>query len=100
MPYKPRKPCAHPGCPALTTSRYCPAHTKAEARRYEQQQRDPATARHYGRSWQAVRTAYLSAHPLCEMCLDAGRCVPAVLFPRLRLTAAPSPGWWITWGHI
>lgn len=79
MPYKPAKPCAHPGCPALTHKRYCDAHARQEARRYEQHQRDPATAKRYGRSWQAVRTAYLSAHPLCEMCLVVGKCVPAVL---------------------
>ena len=79
MPYKPAKPCAHPGCPALTHSRYCPDHAKAEARRYEQQQRDPATAKRYGRSWQRLRVSYLSANPLCEMCLAEGKCVPAVL---------------------
>jgi len=79
MPYKPAKPCAHAGCPALTHKRYCDAHARQEARRCEQQQRDPATAKRYGHSWQVIRTAYLSAHPLCEMCLAAGKCVPAVL---------------------
>ena len=79
MPYKPAKPCAHPCCPALTRNRYCEAHARQEARRYERQQRDPATAKRYGHSWQVIRTAYLSAHPLCELCLAAGKCVPAVL---------------------
>ena len=79
MPYKPAKPCAHPGCAALTDKRLCPDHAKQEARRYEQQQRDPATARRYGRSWQRLRAAYLTAHPLCVMCLVEGKCVPAVL---------------------
>jgi 5-methylcytosine-specific restriction protein A len=88
MPYKPAKPCAHPSCPALTHSRYCDAHARQEARRYEQYQRDPATAKRYGRSWQAVRAAYLSAHPLCEMCLAAGKCVPAVLVHH-RVPLAP-----------
>jgi len=77
MPYKAKKPCAHPGCPALTDKRFCPGHSGAEARRYEQQQRAPAAAKRYGHPWQAVRPAYLSAHPLCEMCLAAGKCVPA-----------------------
>jgi len=79
LPYKPKKPCTHPGCAALTHQRLCPDHAKLEARRYEQQQRDPATARRYGRTWQALRAAFLTANPLCEMCLDAGKCVPAVL---------------------
>jgi 5-methylcytosine-specific restriction protein A len=57
MPYKPQHPCAHPGCAALTASRFCPAHTKQEARHYERYQRDPATRKRYGRSWAKVRAA-------------------------------------------
>ena len=79
MPYKPAKPCAHPGCAALTDQRLCSAHAKQEARRYERQQRDPATAKRYGAGWQRARAAYLSAHPLCEMCLAVGKHAPAVL---------------------
>ena len=26
MPYKPLKPCAYPGCPKLTSKRYCEEH--------------------------------------------------------------------------
>ena len=79
MPYKPAKPCAHPGCPALTRSRYCPDHTKAEAKRYDRHQRDPASAKRYGHTWQKVRAAFLSANPLCDMCLTAGKCTPATV---------------------
>jgi 5-methylcytosine-specific restriction protein A len=47
MPYKPRRPCAHPGCPALTDKRFCPAHAQADARDYSTR-RDPETNRRYG----------------------------------------------------
>jgi len=77
MPYKPKKPCAHPGCPALTNARFCPAHAKQDARDYEQYRRDPATRKRYGRAWKRIRDAYISAHPLCEQCDAAGRITPA-----------------------
>jgi 5-methylcytosine-specific restriction protein A len=79
VPYKPKHPCAHPNCPALTDQRYCPAHAKQEARRYEQHDRDPASRKRYGREWQKVRAAYLAAHPLCETCLAEDKCVPAAM---------------------
>ena len=79
MPYKPAKPCAHPGCPALTTSRFCPEHTKTEAQRYDRHQRAPASAKRYGHTWQKIRAAYLSAHPLCDMCLAEGKCIAATV---------------------
>jgi len=34
MPYKPKRPCAHPGCPALTDKQFCEAHAKQDARDY------------------------------------------------------------------
>ena len=79
MPYKPKRPCSHPGCPALTSSRFCEAHTKLDRQIYDRYRRDPAHHKHYGRAWQKIRAAYLSAHPLCERCLDAGKSVPAAL---------------------
>lgn len=88
MPYKPKHPCAHPGCPALTHERYCPAHAQQEARRYEQYQRDPGTAKRYDKNWRRVREAYLAAHPLCEMCLLEGKCVPASMVHHRRPLAA------------
>jgi 5-methylcytosine-specific restriction protein A len=84
MPYKPKKPCAHPGCPALTDSRYCPEHTKAERKRYDQYSRDPETTKHDGYRWQKIRAAFLSAHPLCELCKRAGRLTPATLVHHKR----------------
>ncbi|RJX22340.1 MAG: HNH endonuclease [Ammonifex sp.] len=73
MPYKPKRPCSHPGCPGLTGGRFCEEHTKEEARRYERYQRDPATRKRYGRHWQRIRDRYMSEQPLCEQCQKDGK---------------------------
>lgn len=77
MPYKPKKPCARPGCPNLTDARFCPAHAEQDARDYEKYRRDPDTRRRYGRAWKRIRDRYIAAHPLCEQCGAAGRITPA-----------------------
>ena len=78
MPSRPPRPCARPGCTALTTTAYCPAHT--EARRQERDlYRGSARARGYDHHWEAARRWYLAGHPLCERCESAGRVTPAVL---------------------
>jgi len=79
MPYRSTKPCAHHGCWELTSGRYCPAHTKAEARHYNRYSRDRETGKRYGRSWKQIRAAFLLAHPLCEHCREDGRLTPATL---------------------
>lgn len=77
MPYKPKRPCSHPGCPKLTYERFCEEHTKEEAKRYERYQRDPAVKKRYGRSWKRIRDRYITAHPLCEQCQKDRRITPA-----------------------
>ena len=80
MPYKPAKPCAHHGCPKLTHERYCEEHKRAEAKRYDAYERDKAVAKVYGgEAWKKLRKAYRMANPLCEVCKDNGRFMPAVL---------------------
>ena len=94
MPYKPKKPCAHPGCPKLVTGRFCEAHAKADARNYERYRRDPATRKRYGHAWQKIRAAYLAAHPLCEVCQQTGKLTPAVLVHhRIPLTDGGTHAW-------
>lgn len=68
MPRKPKRPCSQPGCPELTHKRFCVAHAKEEARRYERYQRDPATRKRYGRAWRKIRDRFIKANPLCEEC--------------------------------
>jgi 5-methylcytosine-specific restriction protein A len=77
MPYKPPSPCACPGCPALSHSRYCEAHASQAHRDYNRNHRRPGSNSTYGRRWRAIRDLYIAAHPLCERCLTAGRCVRA-----------------------
>lgn len=94
MPYKPKKPCAYPGCPKLTNKRYCVEHTKQEARRYERYERDPETHKRYGRSWVRIRKAFMSANPLCELCKTEGRLNPAELVHHKRkLTEGGTNDW-------
>ena len=77
VPRKPKRPCAHPGCPALADGQYCPEHQKLANRQYEQYIRDPATHARYGKAWRRARARHLAAHPLCETCKEAGRLVSA-----------------------
>ena len=77
MPRKPKRPCSFPGCPNLTDGRYCEKHQKIIAKRYEKYERSPATKKRYGKSWKKIRDAYVSSHPLCELCLKNGRYVVA-----------------------
>ena len=76
MPYKPKKPCAWPGCPNLTDGKYCPEHQKEANARYEKYGRDPAVHRRYGRAWKRIRDSYVKSHPYCELCLKQGMVVP------------------------
>ena len=65
MPYKPKRPCAYPGCGRLADSeQYCTEHQKVVAKRY-------------GRSWKRIRDRYIKAHPLCEQCKEEGKLTPA-----------------------
>lgn len=77
MPTKPKRPCSYPGCPRLTSGRFCEEHAKQEARRYEKYDRDPAARRRYGRAWKRIRERYIAAHPLCEKCREQGKLTPA-----------------------
>ena len=77
LPQKPQKPCGYPGCPELIREgRYCPAH-KAEMGRQYNTTRDPDFNQRYGRQWRKIRALYISKHPLCEECEQAGRLIPA-----------------------
>lgn len=77
MPRKPKRPCSYPNCPNLTDGRFCEEHAKAEAKRYEKYDRDPAVRRRYGRSWRKIRDRYIAAHPLCEECRKSNKLTPA-----------------------
>ena len=73
MPYKPKKPCAYPGCPELTDGRYCAKHQKLINKQYEKYNRNPVTRKRYQGEWRRIRDHYIHDHPLCEKCLEEGR---------------------------
>ena len=78
MPYKPKRPCAYPGCGRLADSeQYCAEHKKVVTKQYNQYERDPASNKRYGRAWKRVRDRYIKSHPLCEECQKQGKLAPA-----------------------
>lgn len=72
MPMKPKRPCRHPGCPALSEGVYCETHRPLYAR-------ENASARGYDSRWKQARKAYLRQHPLCAECRRAGKLTPATV---------------------
>lgn len=77
MPYKPKRPCKYPGCPALCDGPYCEAHSKLVESQYNKYGRTEESKKWYGRPWKRIRRQYLWLHPLCKHCGDAGKMVPA-----------------------
>jgi 5-methylcytosine-specific restriction protein A len=77
MPRKPKKPCKYQGCPKLTEGLFCDDHKQKESRRYNKYRRDPDSNKRYGTQWRKIRTRYITANPLCEICRESGRLTPA-----------------------
>ncbi len=78
MPYKPKHPCACPGCPNLTAGKYCEQHQERgllDRREYDRSRRSTDVNKKYGRAWRKIRARYVALHPLCEQCLKEGRYV-------------------------
>jgi 5-methylcytosine-specific restriction protein A len=78
MPPKAKKPCSYPGCPALTTERFCEKHKQSERKRYDNQ-RGTAAQRGYGYRWQLARIYFLMQYPLCAECGKNGKVVSATV---------------------
>ena len=76
MPQRLKRPCSYPGCPALTNERYCEAHRKQVAKRYDEQ-RGTRKERGYDEAWLRLRRVVLSREPLCRECGKQGKVVPA-----------------------
>ena len=71
MPYKPGRPCRHPGCPAIVKGKsgYCPAHEKKVKKQYESQPQRIEDKRFYSdRKWRRLRKMKLAADPMCQKC--------------------------------
>lgn len=72
MPMKPLNPCRHPGCPNLTSGRYCDTHTSYC-------KRASAHERGYTSKWQKLSKLFLKKNPLCNECLRNGKLSPAAV---------------------
>ena len=77
MPYKPKHPCQHPGCPALVPQgvRYCDSHKDLHAG----ENRPSAARRGYGHKWRVESKRYLQEHPLCVRCYSEGKVTQATV---------------------
>ena len=80
MPHRPHKPCSYPGCPNLTTGRYCSLHQKIQNAMYDRLMRSrPASEFYHSREWKRKRSQFLLEHPFCEECRKNGRLTKATL---------------------
>ena len=72
MPYRPKKPCRHPGCPELTHDLFCEKHKKEDNRIYNQYKRDELSKTFYKTAlWRTTREKKLNMNPFCEECLKS-----------------------------
>lgn len=81
MPTRPKKPCAHPGCPELVdpAEKYCDEHKALHLVEIRS-----ASSRGYSRRWQKISRQYLAAHPLCVKCLERGIYTKATVVDHIR----------------
>lgn len=63
MPKQAKRPCKQPGCPNVTSGRYCSDHT-TQVHTYDQH-RPSAAKRGYGYRWRKLRRMVLARSPLC-----------------------------------
>ena len=76
MPYSPKKPCRHPGCPELTHDTFCDKHRREDNRIYNQYKRDVLSKTFYKTSqWLKIRKTKLQQSPICEECKKNGTIV-------------------------
>ena len=72
MPIRAKSPCVFAGCKQLVDkSGYCDGHKK-QRQKAQDVARGSSASRGYGYRWRVARDAYLSNHPLCKICHDAG----------------------------
>ena len=83
MPYKPKRPCRHFGCPALVESpeTYCTIHRKLHPINVYDNRRGSSTQRGYGYKWQKLRKTKLAMNPICQQegCTQASQEVDHII---------------------
>ena len=64
-----KRPCSHPGCPKLVTTRFCDDHCKVAAADFERDRKDdPIRALYKTARWKATRLNVLFRDPVCKAC--------------------------------
>ncbi|ALG75158.1 hypothetical protein AL072_29920 [Azospirillum thiophilum] len=86
MPWKPKKPCARPGCGRLTDGRFCDAHAAEDRQRHDRARQDaqPWRGWYKVKSWLDIRAWRLSVEPLCRMCSEHGLTVAATVVDHVK----------------
>lgn len=83
MPFLPKRPCRHPGCPGLCEKGhlYCEKHEtgKTAWRNYDESSRQGSRQRGYDSRWDKARKTFLAAHPLCQECAKNGKYTKATV---------------------
>lgn len=81
MPNKPKRPCAHPGCPNLSDGRFCDKHASRSRndKDYDRYARDQTSRAFYtSAAWLRCREVALARdNHLCQPCLRIGKLEPA-----------------------
>ena len=76
MPYRPKKPCRHPGCPELINETFCEKHKREDNKIYNQYKRDELSRTFYRtQRWIETRKKKLHISPFCEECQRNGTMV-------------------------
>lgn len=80
MPSKPKHMCNRPGCPNLTSNRFCEEHTKQD-QQYRDQRRGSAHERGYTSRWRRYSQSFLGKpeNVFCKLqlpgCTNISECV-------------------------
>jgi 5-methylcytosine-specific restriction protein A len=101
MARRPKKACAHPGCPELIEpgQTYCIKHRRQEYKRYDEQ-RGTAAQRGYGSRWARYARLFKRANPLCRACLLGGRVTPVYVVDHITPVTGPDdPLFWEPGNH-
>lgn len=79
MAIRAKSGCRQSSCPVLLdVAGYCDKHVR-QLRSQSDARRGSSTERGYNGRWQKARATWLRRHPLCAVCDEAGRVVPALV---------------------
>lgn len=101
MARRPKKACAHPGCPALIEpgNTYCEKHRALSYKRQDDL-RGTASQRGYDSRWARYARIYKRAHPLCRACEARGIVTPTYVVDHIEPFRGPGdPLFWDPTNH-